>query len=705
MESFASTVRKLATDWQLAATVLVLASTGVSVLLNLSFYRQVLGFGTFTLLPGFLIVRILRLNGLGLLKKSLLSLGLGVGSLMIFGLIINTAYMFVGYMTPLGSMSLTISLGVVVIVLFLLAYKRCDGEVFPRFWVSRFLRRGWNAKLLFPITLPILAIAGTQLMNATNNNLVLLLLLFLLIGYGVFLLVQRPKNRYLYPFSLWMISISSILILSLRSQHIIGYDVHWEYQISAMTLQSLHWAPSQMYGPLGGNLTVGLLPAMYSSLLGIEIDYVYKAILALLFSITPIIVFASARDHLGNRLAFAASLFFVFQGTYAFVSQSSPRTAFALVFFALAIMVLLDRDIRKSKKTLLTILLMSLVMVSHYATAIIFLIILAGVYLGRRVPLKSLSRYERIVEGSLPVLYFAMIFFWYGQVTGSAFTQGVDVFQTVFRNLGRFFLLESRHEGTMHVMGAGVSSVPDMIYSVSYYVIAIIIAIGVLSLTYSMISNRKSRRILSRKPSPNLTVMMMVCSGLLAAMILLPRLSTEYTMDRLWTQMIIILSGAFVVGCAFLSLGRQRVAIILVATILVFHFFAASFVIHQAYGVHKSMVFNSDGPDYSHFYVRTEEVNGAEWLGRNMNRNLSVFTDFDTGARVAAYGNVSRDWFTMTFFDRNDSLENNYLFLGYYEVVLGQVYTGETFVDLEHYRERFDATNKVFDNGGVEIFR
>lgn len=697
-------LKKLICDWQFVATISFLGFVVSFILLDVFPFRQILGFLAYTFLPGFLIVVALRLNHMGILKKLLLSVGFGVAFLMFTVLLIDTTYYALGFKTPLSTQSLTISLSPIVFVLFLVAYRRSKGNVFPVNLLRGFLESRKITQFLFPLLLPILAVAGTEIMNTTGNNVLLLLLAFLIISYSLALFIRKPAYGFVYPVSLWMISIASILMLSLRSSHIIGYDVFWELQISQLTMDSLHWTPSSFFGAVGANLTVGLLPVAYSSLLGIDLEYVYKAVFAFIFSVTPLVVFAITRGFVRDRFAFAASLFFVFQSTFAFVSQSNPRTAVAILFFALAVLVLFDPHIRKSKKSLMAILLISSVIISHYTTTFIFLTILFGVYLGSLLPFRWMPNSERILRKSIPVLGFVLMFFWYGQMTGPAFTKGVKSFQIVFENFGRFLLLESRHEGTVHVMGVGANSIPDVLYSIDHYVMAVIIAIGVLGLARLVISKRGRLKDFVRSPNSNLLLMMIICSAFVAAMILLPFASSSYTMDRLWTQMLVLLSGAFVIGCILVARNRRTLAVSLVGALLIIQFVTGTYLVYQAFGIHKSMVFNPDGQEYAQFYVHDEEIAGAQWLGHTMDRELQVFTDFE-GTRRLTFGNVPGGWSSKTFFRSNRSADGNYVYLGYYNVVNGEISTGTEFISISHFHSLFQVSSKIYDNGGCVIHK
>ena len=59
--------------------------TDLTILLNIPFLRQIIGFLFLTLLPGVLILQILKLNKIDFLEKFILAWGLSVSFLMFFG--------------------------------------------------------------------------------------------------------------------------------------------------------------------------------------------------------------------------------------------------------------------------------------------------------------------------------------------------------------------------------------------------------------------------------------------------------------------------------------------------------------------------------------------------------------------------------------------------------------------------------------------
>ncbi len=79
------------------------AITDLVIIFNVPLLRPVLSIITFLLIPGFLFLKILKIDGLGQLKTTLLSLGLSVSILMGIGGLINFLYHLRVFQNPLHS--------------------------------------------------------------------------------------------------------------------------------------------------------------------------------------------------------------------------------------------------------------------------------------------------------------------------------------------------------------------------------------------------------------------------------------------------------------------------------------------------------------------------------------------------------------------------------------------------------------------------
>ena len=147
----------------LISTVLI---TDLVILLNIPVLRQILGFFLITLLPGLLILHILNLNKIGYTEKFVLSIGLSISFLMLFGLLINNLSLCFDYKTPLATIPLLISFNIMFVILAILGYITNKDPIYslPNLKLST----SEKAFLVVPILFPALSILGTHLMKTTD---------------------------------------------------------------------------------------------------------------------------------------------------------------------------------------------------------------------------------------------------------------------------------------------------------------------------------------------------------------------------------------------------------------------------------------------------------------------------------------------------------------------------------------------------------
>ena len=115
--------KKIRTGGWFAFIISMLLTVNLAVILDIPYIRQIIGFLFLTLLPGLLILQILKLNKLGLTEKFILSVGLSISFLMFFGLFINMLYPFFGIFKPLSILPLMTTINIAMVILCVLSYK------------------------------------------------------------------------------------------------------------------------------------------------------------------------------------------------------------------------------------------------------------------------------------------------------------------------------------------------------------------------------------------------------------------------------------------------------------------------------------------------------------------------------------------------------------------------------------------------------
>ena len=344
----------------------VVAVTNISVLLDIPVLRQVSGFVFLTFVPGFLLLSIHKLNRLGLTERLVLSVGLSVAFTMVFGWAFNGSSLAIGYTTPLSTTPLLISFSTAAIVMAAIAYVRNRGITFFNF-IPRLTERE-KLFLIIPSVFPLLSIFGMRTMELTGNNLFLILLLFLIPAYIAFIsFFHRQVSERVYPITILLISISLLLMFALRSSHILGSDSHDLYYLFQTALREGHWRIVG-YGTLDACLSASILPTIYQSFLNINPEYLFKLITPIIFSVSPLVIYITARKYIGSLYALLGSFLFMAQVNFLWTTGANT-TNIAILFFALVVMVMFHQDIGELNKRILFIIFAVSAIVSYYSTA------------------------------------------------------------------------------------------------------------------------------------------------------------------------------------------------------------------------------------------------------------------------------------------------------------------------------------------------
>ena len=116
----------------------------------------------------------------------------------------------------------------------------------------------------------------------------LILISILIISLYVLRKKVRPE---IYPFIILMISISLLLLTSLRSWHISGWDIHQEYYTIQLTKSLGIWKFSNFLNAYNSCLSLTILPSILFVFLGLTTELLLKLIYPLIFSFTPVVLY------------------------------------------------------------------------------------------------------------------------------------------------------------------------------------------------------------------------------------------------------------------------------------------------------------------------------------------------------------------------------------------------------------------------------
>lgn len=718
--------------------LLFLVVTDLAILLDIPVLRQFLGFAFFSIVPGLLIVYILKLGKLGLTEKAVLSVGLSASFLTFFGLFINAVYPLLGYQTPLSTISVTISFSVAVLIIAIIAYLRNRTTSFPI--LSDFkLNVREKAFLLLPALFPLISILGMYLMNTTDKNTVLMALLFLIPAYIILVAIMRSRvPERIYPAIILLTSLSLLLMTLLRSSHILGVDIHKEYYLFQLTADAQRWQIFQ-YSTLDSSLVISLLPKIYQSFLNMDPEFVFNISHYFPFAFSPLVVFIISRKYLGNFRAFLTAFFFISQ--LRFLTFGGGRNDVAVFFFALAMMALFDEGLGGFNKRLLFIIFAATVIVSHYSAAYIFLFLLLLSWIVRQAIPRFLSyrrkpillenplteddppnsasraavsktprlRLESYVTAGALMLFFALLFLWYSQLS-AGFRDGVSFIATTLSNLQQFFILESRSTVVIAALGValGEKGVPHWIEFVFNWLTIAFIAIGVLvtlarrrQMVASLSEEGQLPEFLTQKIAPDFLALSLAGCAIIVLAAVLPVVSKGYDIPRSYFQMMVVLAPFFVIGG--ITAGRflrARWAYLIVLVALIPYFMSTSSAMYQLFDFPRNLILNSTSEYYNRFYVSDAESSSAKWVmkyseeaGKIYVRSYASLILLSQGqGKFPGYEPSSR----LSGFQETQKMDG-YIYLRYIDIIIDKLTL--------KYPSVFAEKNKIYASGRAEVYK
>jgi uncharacterized membrane protein len=170
---------------------------------------------------------------------------------------------------------------------------------------------------------------------------------------------------------IYLVALAVLLATSLRGIGVTGHDIKIEYRVLLDTLAGGSWHPGGIFVGYNSCLSITVLPAFLSRLLGLAAIDVYRVCFQVLFATVPVGVFLLARRRLPTGSAVcAAGLFIAFP---AFVNDMPMlnRQEIALVFFVVLLGALFDVHSPRWQRAVIFGVAAAGLTVSHYTSTYI----------------------------------------------------------------------------------------------------------------------------------------------------------------------------------------------------------------------------------------------------------------------------------------------------------------------------------------------
>jgi uncharacterized membrane protein len=693
--------------------VLLLILTNLSIIFNIPFFRQIFGFFMFSFAFGFLIMLCFRIDYLKFIKYMVYSIGISISFLILFGLLINFVLPLLGTEHPLSFQNILIFFNLAFIILWTVAFARNKDEL--RIFIfekKEFQNKPHSIKrlifLIAPILFLILAIVGSNLLDSYNLNFLQILLIFLIVVYIISLVIFSRNNSLpenVFYLAIFLITLSIIFMVSLRSEHLFGCDVHGEFFIFQLVKEQAIWQ-SNAYS-YNSCLSVTVLPAMLSNVLGINDEHIYTIIFQILFALAPLVIYLFLRKYSSPLYAFLSAFLFISFGP--FVSLSGiVRQEIAGLFFVLAVLSIFDNELKKHTRKLFFILFSTILVLSHYTIAYVY----AGVLLAIIV-INWLSREKdedvdilnsHLITWVTGVLFLALIFFWYGQMTTTPFNGLVKYTQDIISNLVSPFVSDLRSEGAMSAISVPSGSLLFIFEKYLSHLMKLSMIIGLIYLFF----NFKKLNI-----DKGFVVLSFYSMIFVVLSIFLPLVTKDLGVERIFLHSLMILCFCGVVGMKYifekLKLSENIRDILIASLILLFFLFQSGFV-YQLTNQPSTSAFSNNALAYRMWYVHPQEIQSIQWLS-NLNPE-KIYADHNSLLRIWSYGKIPYPYTAgedrrTDYLTLNTTLNSFYTYLRFDNVANKSILIkeGDNYNYVPEAINLVEKSNKIYDNGGSQIFK
>jgi uncharacterized membrane protein len=628
----------------------------ISLFFNFPLARDVIGLFYLTFIPGFILIKLLKLE-LGTLEFVLYTVGFSIAFLMLAGLVINEFGSIVGFSFPLSTLPLSLFINTLVLGGAAVVYLRQGKEKQD----SDFQNQNFPPSFLLLALIPILSIVGTYFVNTTGNSSLLLLmiasvaLLFTVVAFN-------KKSTGIYPFAILMIAIALLFHTTLISNYIqpYGSDSPNELYITATTQLLSHWNPifsvpsniafgnafsNLVFGRYNAMLSITILPTVYSNMLGISLTWVYKIIYPLIFALVPVGLYLLWKSYIGKKFAFFAAFVFMADITFFTELTGLNREMIGELFFVLLLLVLLNKKIKGDVKFISFSVFSIALIFSHYALAEIFLLLIFASWLVS----VYLKRPSFNLKSSMILFFFVLMFAWYIFTSGAVVFNSFTSFATqIAAQFGGIFTPASR--GTEVLSGLGLTQSPSMLNTVSRafaYLTEIFIAIGVAALILKKTHFRFDREY---------TTFSLVAFAFLIALIVVPGLADALNMTRFYHILLMFLAPFCIIGMwASVNFASKFVfkhqktilfTLLIVVVLVPYFLFQTNFVYEAAKTESWSIPLSGYRMDplqlYEGYgYIDNNDVYSSKWIANNVPyQNNSLLVDDGLGTALTAYGLV-----------------------------------------------------------------
>jgi len=696
----------------------------IAIGLNILVFRQITVFVYLSFIPGFVLLKILRFKETSVVDTVLFSVGLSIAFLMFVGLLTNELYLALGISQPLSTIPLTIILSFLTLILFFIGNRQDLSENLSSIGTNfinlkPIITR--SAILVLPI---ILGVIGALYIN---QPVLLIMIIVVAALYALSVFSTKLFSSKLYPLVIFAISMALTFQLLLISRHIIGYDAQVEYYVFRLTSNNGYWhfLPANINAgsevTFNSMLSVTMLPTIYSALMNINGEILFKIFYPFVFCLVPVTLYRIYERQIGKSASLLSTLFFI-SGSLVFYGAeplSLNRQIVAEFFLVLSIFILLDKKISVGKGRLLLIVFGAALTVSHYSMMFIYLALVFSIYAISKIK----GNPDKVLNSTVVFSLFIIAFSWYS-LSITPLTSLSYFFRGVFSRFSTDLTNPAARSSAVFA-ARPILNFTSMFNWAFFYAAHFFILIGILMLLFKRTKT---------KLDPKYRTVAILSAVILFLCVAVPNVAPNLNFERFYAITLLFLAPCFVLGGETLvdisenalrrairrrSLSNtySKMSTTVLCAVLIGYFLSQSGFINcvaggspLSFSLNYSRMLaptNSNLPDIINFYsgfIPEQDVFGAEWLSKNRGESLMIYADSRCAdAVLTSYGLIPRQ--QISSLTNTTMLEQGgFVYLGQLNVLNGVILTPTGYFNTSEIFPLLNETNLIYSNGNSEIW-
>lgn len=723
---------------------------------NPFFLGSVYSFVYLGLMPGFFIKRALRIPNFSFFESITYNLVLSIAYLLFVGISTNYFFSLIHSRYPLNVQNSLFIFDVYIMVLIIIDQIKKNNDI-----DHIILHKPNFIQFLFyivPCFFPVFSILGAQMTNKSGNSTFIMILLFSIALYVFFATIFMKKlAQFCFEVPVYLAAISLLLMFSLRSSYVIGWDIYQEYKVFLLTESHQLWSMENFQDPYNACLSITILPTLFHYFTKVDNPFVFKILYQIIFGFTPVIIYLIAKKFSNCFIAFLSAFFFMSTVDFFLEMPAIVRQEIAFLFFGLLLLTLFNRQIAPLQKKILFIIFSFSIVVSHYSTTyiLIALFIFACIVLiiYKKINYKVLRVMPQIFTlEPLPIIVFILFaYIWLVPVTNASsnfvntmnniranitnfdkrtfntsivdqifFPRYVDMEKTYNKAINDILKEHKNNNFTYYPASTykdyapGIifednlplhvsSKISAAIYLVDNYVIKLIKLCVVVGFAGALILWRK--KIFPAEYG-------VLSLGFAIAMIILtsvPAISLFYPIGRLDQQTLFLIGFPTLLSISWLlRFIPYKTRMLLITVLFVTYFLSTTGFISQLVGGQEPQIFlNNSGRYYNEIYLHSSETASIHWLYANNKEQSPVFADIGSSEKIIAYSNQKYlSTYTQVFPSVLD--KNGYVYANYANTLygIGIVNINDTRMEY-NFPGKFlsDQKNLIYSNYNTKIYR